>query len=40
MLARKKDGTLLLYKGNGKGGWSLPATRVGSGWQIFSRVLH
>jgi hypothetical protein len=32
-------GDLWLYRGNGKGGWVLPALRVGTGWQIMNAVV-
>jgi hypothetical protein len=32
-------GDLRLYKGNGRGGWLLPPTVVGRGWNIFNAVL-
>ena len=32
-------GDLLLYKGNGKGGWILPPTVVGRGWNIFNAIV-
>ena len=32
-------GDLLLYKGNGSGGWNLPAVVVGRGWNIFDVVV-
>jgi len=32
-------GDLLLYKGNGHGGWNLPPVVVGRGWNIFSSVV-
>jgi hypothetical protein len=32
-------GDLLLYKGNGKGGWNLPPVLVGRGWNIFNAVV-
>ena len=32
-------GDLWLYKGNGRGGWLLPPTVVGRGWNIFNAVL-
>lgn len=39
LLARKPDGTLWLYRGNGTG---IPgsALRIGTGWNIFDRVLN
>lgn len=36
LLARRRsDGTLWLYAGNGKGGWSVYSRQVGTGWQPF-----
>jgi len=32
-------GELLLYKGNGRGGWNLPAVVVGRGWNIFNAIV-
>jgi hypothetical protein len=31
-------GDLWMYRGNGKGGWTLPAVRLGAGWGVFSRI--
>jgi FG-GAP-like repeat len=40
ILARKDDGTLLMYRGNGKGGFVTgTGERVGSGWQGFTALL-
>ena len=39
VLARKPDGTLWLYAGNGRGGWAAAGRRIGLGWQVFDRVL-
>jgi FG-GAP-like repeat len=40
VLARHPDGGLLLYRGNGAGGWVTGAgERIGSGWQGFTSVL-
>ena len=39
LLARKSDGTLLLYKGNGSGGFAGPGQKVGVGWQSFTAIL-
>jgi hypothetical protein len=36
ILARKSDGSLLLYRGNGAGGFMSPYPKVGSGWQSLS----
>ena len=40
MLARQSDGALLLYRGDGAGGW-LTGTgeQIGSGWQPFTAIL-
>jgi hypothetical protein len=37
IVARKPDGTLWLYPGNGKGGF-LPASQIGSGWDVFTEI--
>ena len=39
VLARKPDGTLWLYAGNGRGGWAAAGRRIGLGWQTFAQVL-
>jgi hypothetical protein len=39
VLARKPDGTLWLYAGNGRGGWAAAGTKMGGGWQAFSQAL-
>ena len=36
ILARASDGALLLYRGNGAGGFIAPYPQVGSGWQSLS----
>jgi hypothetical protein len=33
LLARKPDGTLWLYAGNGRGGWAAVGKQIGQGWQ-------
>ncbi len=33
------NGDLLLYRGNGRGGWILPALVVGRGWNQFNAIL-
>lgn len=38
IFARTASGDLLLYPGNGKGGW-LPAQTIGRGWGIFDTLL-
>jgi hypothetical protein len=38
LFARTTSGDLLLYPGNGKGGW-LPAQTIGRGWGIFDTLL-
>jgi peptidoglycan hydrolase-like protein with peptidoglycan-binding domain len=38
VLARKADGTLWLYAGNGRSGF-LRGLRVGNGWQIFDQLI-
>lgn len=40
ILARSTyTGDLWLYRGNGKGGWVLPALRVGTGWQTMNAIV-
>jgi hypothetical protein len=40
VLARHPDGALLMYRGNGAGGWVTGAgEQIGSGWQSFTAVL-
>jgi hypothetical protein len=39
VLARKPDGTLWLYAGNGRGGWAAAGRRVGLGWHVFAHVV-
>jgi hypothetical protein len=39
VLARHSDGRLLLYRGNGKGGWAAAGYAVGRGWQGFTAVV-
>ena len=39
VLATTADGKLLLYRGNGKGGWSTPYVDLGGGWGSFTAVL-
>jgi hypothetical protein len=40
VLARNgSTGDLWMYRGNGKGGWSLPAVRVGVGWGGFNSIV-
>ena len=39
VLARASDGTLFMYRGNGKGGWITGAGEaIGSGWQTLSSI--
>ena len=38
LLARRPDGGLLLYRGDGAGGFAGPGELVGSGWQPFTAV--
>jgi len=39
VLARQADGTLLLYRGNGAGGWITGGgERIGAGWQDFTAL--
>lgn len=39
VIARKPDGSLYLYKGNGAGGWASGAVKIGAGWQMYSKVV-
>jgi hypothetical protein len=39
VLARRSDGTLWLYAGNGRGGWAAGGTQIGLGWQVFDQIL-
>ena len=40
ILARTSDGKLLMYRGNGAGGFLQPiAQQIGSGWQVFTALL-
>ena len=39
VIARKPDGTLWLYAGNGRGGWAATGRSIGQGWQNFTTVL-
>jgi len=41
VIARKTDGDLLLYRGNGTGGWinGTAPDKIGSGWQAFPRLM-
>jgi hypothetical protein len=40
VLARTSEGALLMYRGNGSGGFLQPtAQRIGSGWQVFTALL-
>ena len=39
VLARHADGRLLLYRGNGAGGWAAAGYAVGRGWQGFTAVV-
>jgi hypothetical protein len=38
VIARNGAGSLLLYPGNGHGGWGTPST-IGQGWNVFDKVL-
>jgi hypothetical protein len=38
VLAVAQDGRMFLYKGNGVGGWLMPRTQVGVGWQTMRFV--
>ena len=39
VLARRTDGSLWLYAGNGHGGWAAGGKQVGSGWQGYAQFL-
>ena len=39
VLARNEAGQMILYRGNGKGGWITPYLQVGSGWGAFLKIL-
>jgi hypothetical protein len=40
ILARTSEGALLMYRGNGSGGFLYPtAQQIGSGWQVFTALL-
>jgi len=39
LVGRKPTGELYLYRGNGTGGFTGPATRIGTGWHIFNTLL-
>ena len=39
VLARNEAGQMILYRGNGKGGWITPYLQVGSGWGAFTKIL-
>ena len=41
VIARKPDGTLILFRGNGGGGWLNGTTpdKIGTGWQGFTKLL-
>jgi hypothetical protein len=40
VLARETStGYLWLYRGNGRGGWTLPRVRVGTGWGIYNAIV-
>ena len=39
VIARKPDGTLWLYAGNGKGGWTASGRKIGHGWQALTTVV-
>lgn len=39
VLARKSDGTLWLYAGNGRGGWAAGGVKAGGGWRVFTHAL-
>ncbi len=38
LIARKPDGTLWLYAGNGRGGFAGSGRKIGNGWQMFTSV--
>ena len=37
VVARRADGTLSLYRGNGKGGWGAVSS-IGSGWAKYTAI--
>lgn len=39
LLARNAPGVLLMYRGNGTGGWTLPPVQVGSGWNGMTKIV-
>jgi hypothetical protein len=39
VIARKTNGDLMLYTGNGTGGWGGPAARIGIGWHIYNKII-
>jgi hypothetical protein len=39
LIARRANGELYLYRGNGAGGFARGATRIGTGWQGFTAIL-
>ena len=39
LIARRTDGRLYLYAGNGKGGFAGAGKVIGSGWQVYNTVL-
>ncbi|HEY3008799.1 MAG TPA: serine protease [Micromonosporaceae bacterium] len=39
LLARKPDGDLFLYTGSGSGGFAGAGVKMGSGWNMFSRII-
>lgn len=40
VLARTSTGYLMLYRGNGAGGWISGATKIGSGWNGMTSILY
>jgi hypothetical protein len=39
VIARTPGGGLYLYKGNGIGGWTGSRIKIGSSWQVFSKII-
>jgi hypothetical protein len=39
LIGAKNNGDLYLYRGNGQGGFTGPGTKIGTGWNIFTKVL-
>jgi hypothetical protein len=39
IIARRTDGQLFLYQGNGHGGWKTGTTQIGNGWNQFTAII-